>query len=256
MVMIKKFAPIILSTFLFVSASYAKPVAGASKADCTERWDSILANETIEATYTPLINLCGSAFRKKLLSIIKHNKEQTYTEARHILFSDLDNDNGTVCSVYDSHCIRTRDIPDPEKMNCEHTWPQSRGAEGIAKSDLHHLYPVSKDMNSRRNNHPFCDVVTPVWTGGDTALGAGPSGVTCFQPPKKHAGNVARSMFYFSVRYDFAIDAEQEHFFRKWNVSDGVDEVELDRNDKVESWQNNRNPFVDHPSFAGLVDNF
>jgi endonuclease I len=252
----KQIAPIILFTFLFAFASYAESVDLASTAACRQKWDSILANETIEAAYTPLINLCGTAFRKKLLSVIKHNKAQTYTEARHFMFSDLDNNDGTVCSVYDSRCIRTRGIPDPEKMNCEHTWPQSRGAEGIAKSDIHHLYPVSKDMNSRRNNHPFCEVVTPIWTGGDAALGAGPSGVTCFKPPRNHVGNVARSMFYFSVRYDFAIDAEQEKFFRKWNENDGVDEVESDRNSNIESWQNNRNPFVDHPSFAGLIDNF
>ena len=40
-------------------------------------------------------------------------------------------------------------------MNTEHTWPQSKGATGAAKSDLHHLFPTDSKANSIRGNHPF-----------------------------------------------------------------------------------------------------
>lgn len=220
---------------------------------CEERWGAIISQRPMEPRYTGLINLCGERFKAALKGLISTNRDLGYTGARQVMFSSIDNVDGVVCSVYTPDCIETRGIPSSNRMNCEHTWPQSKGATGIAKSDLHHLYPVDSKRNSIRGNYPFCEVVSV--TSGDehSALGQSASGTKCFEPPQVHKGNVARSMFYFAVRYGHTIDQEQLRFFNQWNAEDPVDSLEQQRTEAIESVQGNRNPFVDHPEFASLL---
>ena len=130
---------------------------------CKTTWEKILKQHTLDPLYKPLIGLCGVSFKKKLWEKIATNKYLDYKNARHIMFSFLDNFGGEVCGVYSGTCIRTRDIPDPRKYNTEHSWCQSWGATGKAKSDLHHLYPVKSNLNSKRNNFPFCEVSEVLW---------------------------------------------------------------------------------------------
>ena len=63
-------------------------------------------------------------------------------------------------------------------------------------------------------------------------------------------------MFYFSVRYGKRIDSEQEHFLREWAALDLVDGAEVNRNSAIESYQGNRNPFVDIPELFYLIEDF
>ena len=39
----------------------------------------------------------------------------------------------------------------------------------------------------------------------------------------------------------------------QWHLDDPVDSEELDRNDKVETHQGNRNPYVDYPDLSGML---
>ena len=41
--------------------------------------------------------------------------------------------------------------------------------------------------------------------------------------------------------------------FKRWHLSDPVDQKERDRNEAVFQFQNNRNPFVDHPEFVEQI---
>lgn len=155
-------------------------------------------------------------------------------------------------------------IPDNNVINIEHTWPQSKFStilsKEMQKSDLHHLYPSDSKMNSLRGNYPFGEVVratkeTYCNSGasfGDPAQGAGP----VFEPPADHKGNVARSIFYFSVKYNMSIDPHQEATLKKWNVQDPVDEEEASRNEEIFQIQGSRNPFIDYPELAGEISDF
>lgn len=240
------------SLILFSLSSFAQ----SSVRDCREVWNEILSSGELAPQYASLKNLCGAEFRVELKRIMSTNRDLGYTGARKAFFSDIDNVNGVVCDVYGGKCIRTGGIPDPSLMNCEHTWPQSKGANGIAKSDIHHLFPVDSGLNSRRSNYPFCEVVDPVFESMGSALGNSKYGTRCFEPPFNHKGDVARAMIYFSIRYSKPIDNEQEEFIRKWNEEDIVSEKEMARNDGVEKYQGNRNPFIDVPQFIYLIDNF
>ncbi|MCK5884488.1 MAG: endonuclease [Bacteriovoracaceae bacterium] len=241
----------LLMLLLFSSATYA------SSADCRSIWNDILSNGDLDQMYKPLTNLCGEEFRSKLRKIMSTNKDLGYKGARNAFFGEIDNVNGEVCGVYTGKCLSTSGIPNHNIMNCEHSWPQSKGATGIAKSDIHHLYPSDSKMNSRRSNHPLCEVVNSSYEGNNgVALGESKFGTRCFEPPFSHKGDVARSMLYFSLRYDKKLDSQQEGFFRKWHEEDTISEKELLRNDAIQKVQKNRNPFVDYPKFVYLIKDF
>ena len=207
-------------------------------------------------------------------------RELTYSEARVFLFGEihLEKDESGYF-IKDVYCNKrfTRSagvgpsrIPDHQKINCEHTWPQSRFtttfSREMQKSDLNHLFPTDTKANSMRGNHPFGDVYgSSVGNGcNDSSIGSPAAerrfsksdGGTYFEPPQEHKGNVARALFYFSVRYKTSISSTQEAYLRKWHEEDPVDEEELKRNNSVQEVQGNRNPFIDFPHLVEKVTDF
>lgn len=180
-----------------------------------------------------------------------------YQQANIYLFTKIDNHNGLVCSVYSpSDCINTDVVPSPKIMNIEHTWPQSAGANGFAKSDLHHLFPTSSSTNSIRSSLPFCNVVIVKWSADQSKRGLNSFGEHCFEPPTAHKGKVARALFYFSLRYQMPIDDHQELFLRLWHNDYPVTEEEKERNKTISLYQNNSNPFIDHPELVDSIVDF
>lgn len=228
----------------------------AADAGCEAKWKEVV-KAPLETRYQSLVGKCDEELKAALRQMISTNTNLGYDGARKVMYNDLDKEEGKLCSVYSEMCMTfSSGIPDSSKINCEHTWPQSKGAVGIAKADLHHLYTVDSKTNSSRGNNPFCETASgPNATETTSALGKSQTGVLCFEPKGLHKGTVARSMMYFAVRYNMPIDQEQEGFFRDWNARE-VGDKEKARNDKIEKAQKNRNPFVDHPEFAELISDF
>jgi hypothetical protein len=200
-----------------------------------------------------------------------------YNKARQIMFGEIHlvkTDDGY--GVYDVYCgqLKTKkdfgskppgpdQIPDSKVLNAEHTWPQSQfsGAfdKNVQKSDMHILYPVDSGANSSRGNLKFGDVVTIMdqpCAASKRGYSARGTGEIYFEPPAVHKGNVARALFYFSVRYKIAIPADEEASLRAWNKLDPVDDQERKRNDEIFAAQKDRNPFIDHPELADLISDF
>lgn len=228
-----------------------------SSADCVSDWKNALNENPIPSGYVDTINKCDNDLKFKIFEIIRNNIYLSYRDARIYLFSDIDNNNGYVNLVYSNTKIKTKGIPDPSKANCEHSWPQSLGATGKAKTDIHHLFPVRSEINSMRSNHPYCEVLTVYKDLYGSKYGLSKKSKTkCFEPIDSHKGDVARAMMYFSVRYNKPIDPEQEYWFKKWNKEDPVSYKEIKRNNDIEYYQNNRNPFVDYYQFADLIEDF
>lgn len=180
-----------------------------------------------------------------------------YTRAKEIIFKNLDNEGGEVCCVYSNRkCLRTSSVPDHKRMNVEHTWPQSKGAVGDAKSDLHHLFPSDSKVNSTRSNFPFCEVSKVKWTNNVSKQGTNKFNEICFEPPTEHKGNVARAEFYFSVKYNIPITEHEEAVLRQWHQADPVDQDERERNQKISNYQGNVNLFVEYPELVDHISNF
>lgn len=152
-------------------------------------------------------------------------------------------------------------IPDEKVLNTEHTWPQSKfGGQSreTQKSDLHHLFPSDSQMNGIRGNNPFGEVDRPssILKCSVSKIGYNRDGELVFEPPESHRGNVARAIFYFSIRYSMPIAKSQEEALRKWNQQDPVDEEEANRNNEIAKLQGNRNPFIDNPDLVNQISDF
>lgn len=207
-----------------------------------------------------------------LYKAISNNKSLSYKQARTYLFGQiyLEESNGQYF-INDTYCekkfgenigVGPNEIPDHTKLNCEHTWPQSRfnsrQNSRTQKGDLHHLFPVDSRANSTRGNIRFGDVDgqqvndCPLAERGDDIY----AGTSSFEPPKSHKGNVARALFYFSVRYKISIDESEEVYLRQWDKLDPVDQDEISRHEQIYKIQGNRNPFIDDPTLADQIDNF
>lgn len=138
----------------------------------------------------------------------------------------------------------------PYQMNTEHTWPQSMGAgSDPMQSDLHHLFITDGSVNSARGNKPLGTVSTPTntYTGGSQA------NTTTFEPRDAHKGVAARALLYFAMRYgdrgttNFSWFSPTQADVLAWHFQYPPDAVERKRNDDVQTYQLNRNPFIDHP---------
>lgn len=207
------------------------------------------------------------------------HKAAGYERARVFLFGQfyltkLDASNYGIKEMYCDRVYQKEDfkkgnqpgpnvVPDNTVINVEHTWPQSkfsrRFPKEMQKSDIHHLYPTDSAMNSLRGNTIFGEVEHDSGSikCSTSRFGSGSAGATLiFEPPADHKGHVARSLFYFSVRYDMPIRPEEEVILKKWNHEHPVDAEEQARNGEIEKVQGNRNPFVDHSELADQISDF
>ena len=174
-----------------------------------------------------------------------------YQGAQSIVFEKLDNHDGMVECVYTGRKLATHGEPNATNMNIEHTWPQSQGAVGDAKCDLHHLFPTDSKANGIRSSFPYGNVSSVKWEEGGSRFDG-----SKFEVRKQQRGDTARAKFYFAVRYDKKIPDSEEKVLRGWAKEDPIDASEKDRNNSIENFQHNRNAFVDHPEFVDAISDF
>ena len=207
--------------------------------------------------YSETFNLFDNQLKDALLELIDDHNSLGYNSAKELMFGYIDNFDDQVQGVYTGewYNIPEGEMPNQNVFNCEHTWPQSYGAEGVAKSDLHHLFPTFATVNSTRGNLPFGIVQEANWENGGSKRGYDENNTEVFEPRDQHKGNCARAMFYFSLRYDNPYDFldYQESTLREWSEFDLPDELEKNRNEEIFDEQYNRNPFVDHPGFLERI---
>jgi len=208
------------------------------------------------------------------------HKEKSYSEASDYMFSKADGVviNGVrgVIDAYSGIFVpgtskegsdypepgdqNNDGFPDKAGMNVEHTWPQSLFNKALPmRSDLHHLMATFMHPNSVRGHMPF-GVVTGRPDYENKAGAKRGNGV--FEPPDAVKGRVARGMLYFYSRYkdsrmfgrtSVVFWNQQIELFMDWNRRFPPDAFEARRNDLVEAWQGNRNPFIDDYQLADRI---
>ena len=217
--------------------------------------------------YDQVKDLQGRMLLQSLSRVVGPHKNLGYDAARDAMFSevdDLDNNNIVECDYTNRELSHVKDrhsaFQNGKGFNAEHTWPQSKGAVGAAKADLHHLFPTDIDANSRRGSFPFGEVVSVQWTGGGSKLGKDARGRMVFEPRDDQKGNTARALFYFYAVYGNSADKVnfkvEEPVLLKWHAQDPVTALDRARNDAVYRYQGNRNPFIDVPEFVSRVGRF
>lgn len=263
----KPFVLTVVSALLASSLSACATVPGMQPTVEAAANASVSLRQASADYYRQAEGLKGQALLVALSGIVSRHKDLGYSRARDVMFAEVDDldDNDIVECDYTNRSLenvydRRSAYRDGKGFNAEHTWPQSKGATGAAKSDLHHLFPTDCLANSKRSSFPFGEVVTVTWTDGGSKLGRDARGMMVFEPRDEQKGNTARALFYFYTVYGKRADLSnfryEEETLRKWHVLDPVTPLDRLRNDAVHRYQGNRNPFVDRPEFVQAIGSF
>ena len=216
--------------------------------------------------------LTGDDLKAALHDIIKGHTEYSYSDLRDFILpesdEDPDNSNNVILIYTGISRAKSNFGGGQGQWNREHVWAKSHGDFGTtppAGTDAHHIRPADVQVNSIRGNLDFD-------TGGSPVPGAPGCKVDSdsFEPRDAVKGDVARMIFYMAVRYEGdngepdleVVDRVNtapapEHgklsTLLLWNTQDPPDDFEMNRNEVVYDYQQNRNPFIDHPEFVDEI---
>ncbi|MEI6436512.1 MAG: endonuclease [Bacteroidota bacterium] len=236
--------------------------------------------------YNPATGLTGTALQQALHNIIDNHTVVSYNSLWNWYKQTDKKSNGKVWDMYS-------DVPggtppyeytfvtdqcgsyaiEGDCYNREHSWPKSWFNDtSPMNSDIFHIYPTDGKVNGMRDNYPYGKVGTASWTsmnGGKlgSCVTPGYSGIV-FEPRDDFKGDFARTYFYMETRY-YNEDAGwagspmtsgaqllpwAQAMMLQWSLLDPVSQKEINRNDSIyKNIQHNRNPFIDHPEYAGLI---
>jgi endonuclease I len=251
----------------------------------------LLAMAQIPSGYYSTATGTGYTLKTQLYNKIKGHSDKGYT-GLWTTYSTSDRDNqyendNSIIDVYSENPSGT----DPytysystnqcgnysTEGNCynrEHMIPQSVfNSAAPMVSDAHHIPPTDGKVNGMRSNYPHGDVSTTTWTSlngsklGSSAV-SGYNG-TVFEPIDEFKGDIARMYFYFATRYENTIASYPYNMFNgtsnqvfttsflnmliSWHNQDPVSAREIARNNAIYTRQNNRNPYIDHPEYVGMI---
>ena len=164
-------------------------------------------------------------------------------------------------------------------MHKEHSLPKSwwggydetQGYAGY--TDINHLYPADGDANMAKSNYPLGEVSSAFFNNGVTRVGTPKTGQgggcsSVFEPDDRYKGDFARTYFYmactyqdYNWRYTYMLNNSSWKTLNEWSIdllcrwarNDAVSDKEVDRNDAVQKYQNNRNPFIDIPELFEYI---
>lgn len=234
--------------------------------------------------YNSAEGLTGETLKDALNNIIDGHIEFPYTSSNTDVWDILkDTDRDTldaanVILLYSGWSVNAdQEYNSGDGWNREHVWAKSRGDFGTgmgAGTDVHALRPCDISVNSARNNRWFgeCD---QEYIDTDGPTGSYTSSSNWFWKPRDEVkGDVARMIFYMATRYEGengeldleVIDSIPMDQYTNapvhaklttlvlWHLEDPVDDWERNRNDIIYyDYQNNRNPFIDHPEFVDEI---
>ncbi len=152
-------------------------------------------------------------------------------------------------------------------------------------NDFHMLTPTNQiQVNAMRSNYPLGEVVgAPIYTYLGCKVGNDIHGHKVFEPRDSDKGDAARAMLYECITYtgvpysgpantdcvyggganSWSLPSyisssipygQDQNVLKKWHYQDPPDDLEIARNDYVDSLQGNRNPFIDSVQYVCYID--
>lgn len=243
--------------------------------------------------YNSANGLSGAALKTELSSIISSGHQDKGYGGLWTAYktTDIDKDyenDGSILDIYSEKPIGT----DPYKYtpgtnqcgtystegNCynrEHIVPQSLFNQASPMvADIHFIRATDGKVNGMRSNYPFGKVGSATFTSQNgsklgSSISSGYAG-TVFEPIDEFKGDVARMIFYFVTRYQSKLSSFSSgnmlgsstfpglqtwelNVLLSWHNQDPVSQAEIKRNNASYSYQGNRNPFIDNPSYVNLI---
>jgi endonuclease I len=158
-----------------------------------------------------------------------------------------------------------------------HSWMPTFDASSPERpeyNDQHNLYPTKQsNVNAVRCNYPLGVVVSQESNYLLGKLGLDANGRRVYEPRDVHKGRAARAMMYMAVCYNGISGnswgfnqnigvcgavpipyGQDQNILKRWNLEHMPDAYDMARNDFLDSLQQNRNPFVDHPEWACQIN--
>ncbi|WP_298954293.1 endonuclease [uncultured Nonlabens sp.] len=267
---LKDFEELVVIDNDFQVAAYGTPLAPTY---------GIVASTAPSDYYNSLNNLASPQLETAITALISEEnvvRIHTYNDVTEILkkadASPLNSNN--VWLMYTEQERRVIDFQtgstNTGKWNREHIWSRSRGPfssieydeikDGMSvwtetnadslrhgNSDAHHLRATDGPENSSRGNNDFPEYNGPIGSQGSWH------------------GDVARALFYMDLRYNNLAIASGNPAnstrgligdlttLIEWHRNDPPDDFEMNRNNVIFTWQNNRNPFIDNPELVELI---
>lgn len=185
---------------------------------------------------------------------------------------------------WDMYANTPRYAPSFSGLNREHSFPKSWWKQNndveytTAYVDLNHLYPADGPANQAKSNYPLGELdpsINPTFDNGVSRVGyptqgQGGGASKVFEPADEYKGDFARTYFYMVTCYQDlkwnqsymfmlnqnlypTLNAWSVRLLLKWHREDPVSQKELDRNEVVYSFQDNRNPFIDCPDLVEYI---
>ena len=262
--------PFATTFFLFVFCStllHGQP-AYYSSIDFSQTGDDLKAqlSELITNTHTAFIPYTAQS--TDTWDILSTSDLEFSTSDNVLLVYGYDNNDGMFISdrlrgVFEkcnfSGCTGTAGL-----WNREHVFAKSLANPSLETNfpgpgtDVHNLRAADSQKNTQRSNRLFIDD-----SGVDSRIING----DYFYPGDEWKGDVARIIMYMYLRYPsqceavnsatgpvtYAENNDMPDVFLEWNAEDPVSDFELSRNDIIQSYQGNRNPFIDNPYLATLI---
>lgn len=181
---------------------------------------------------------------------------------------------------WDMYSNVQRYIPSFSGLNREHSFPKSWWKQNgsveytPAYVDLNHLYPADGPANQAKSNYPLgITAANPKFDNGVSKIGYPVSGQGggaqyVYEPADEYKGDFARAYFYIvtcyqNLKWNSTWMLQQNDYptltpwaldlLLDWSRRDPVSQKEIDRNEVVYGYQNNRNPFIDFPDLAEYI---
>jgi endonuclease I len=236
--------------------------------------------------YNAAQGLSGDTLKQVLHNIIKNHTSISYTSLWTAYKKTDKKINGFVWDMYSDLPSGTPPYNytfiidqcgsyanEGDCYNREHSWPQSWfNSVAGPQTDMFHVVPTDGKVNGKRDNYPYGTVSNPTWTSLNGSK-LGPSidsgyNKVVFEPIDDYKGDLARGYLYMTTRYlnedaswsfsdatnGATILPWQLKVLLQWHHQDTVSAKEIVRNDSIYyHFQNNRNPFIDHPEWADSI---
>ncbi|MDR1737832.1 MAG: endonuclease [Candidatus Symbiothrix sp.] len=248
---------------------------------------ALLSAQIPEGYYSTIDGKQQRAIKTALHLILKNHSVLSYNDLWYYFHTtDVHADGRTVWDMY-SNTVRyfnSNPYGSTSDMNKEHSLPKSWWAVSSevskydAYSDLNHLYPSDGAANIAKSNYMLGEVASPTFDNGVSKIGANAynfqavSTAKAFEPADEYKGDFARTYFYMITCYEDYADywrSDALNMFNKetypvlkpwaqamllqWHRQDAVSQKEIDRNNAVWGYQQNRNPFIDFPQLVEYI---